>query len=504
MNPSFFARIARRPAPLWVILGLGVLAFVVRIVFYVKGNALTGIRAYDDAVMMTGALRLIHGQMPYVDFTYLHPAGSLLLFTPQALLADLTNDSVALAVARVFGIATGAACVSLIAWLLRSRGILAILVGCGLYAMWPISLLTDRTIFLEPPLNLFLLIALVCLASRRKAAMWVAGIALGIALSIKYWAVFDVVIVGVAIACVLGIRALWRYLAAGVATTLVLFAPFFFHGPAAMWEQTVTTQMIRPSVRSSVTSRAESLSPLLNIEDIDRLVPSQVWGVIVLALLAAGLVPLVRALRRRQPFTTPASDDATWWGLIALVHAAALAFSVVYYPTYASWLIGPLALSTGAAAGRLRAPAAKKATAITLALFVAVSACGEWLRFDSSPVNTSTTAWAAQFRCVWASPEDVLQANATSRNIDNGCAGDVDPFGIGLILGHPKPVPGVPNTPDAWNARMWAQVETSDGVILPRDQKWWWFTPAQRTAFLAQFHLDETANRHGLWSRIEP
>ena len=66
------------------------------------------------------------------------------------------------------------------------------LVTCGLLAIYPDDIATAHTLILEPWLNLFCLLG-VCIAFRRgrlassRRLLW-AGVAIGFAGTVKYWA----------------------------------------------------------------------------------------------------------------------------------------------------------------------------------------------------------------------------------------------------------------------------------------------------------------------------
>src|SRR5215467_3093238 len=180
-------------APGKVILLATALAVVIRLFTLTRPGYLTGITEYDDGVYLGGALRMTEGAMPYKDFAFVQPPGILLLMTPVALIAKLTTTVKALALARVLTALASAACVPLAGNLVRYRGTVVTLVTCGVLAIYPDDITAAHTLMLEPWMNLFCLIAINAAFRRGHLAspgrlVW-AGLALGFAGAIKFWAI---------------------------------------------------------------------------------------------------------------------------------------------------------------------------------------------------------------------------------------------------------------------------------------------------------------------------
>lgn len=165
---------------------LTLVSLAVRIVPLVSSGSLVRAQEYDGGAMFAATLNLLAGHSPYVDFVFLHPPGALLLFAPAGLLAPLIGEQESLAVVRVGVVLAGAVNTLLIGLLLRRFGFGAVLVGAGMYAVWPVAASTERLVLLEPVLNLCLLAALTVLSDRtRQHAPWIAGVILAIALSVN-------------------------------------------------------------------------------------------------------------------------------------------------------------------------------------------------------------------------------------------------------------------------------------------------------------------------------
>ena len=240
---------------LLVIAIMGAVALLIRILPFLAPGTILAAGGYDDAVMFNGTLALLAGRLPYADFIYLHPPGSLLTILPFASLAPALSDPGAFAAARIAWILIGTANTLLIGWLLRRYAVWAVVVGMGLYAAWPAVVATEQTVMLEPVLNFFLLTALACIQARRTALLWVAGAGMGFALTVKYWAIIDIAILLLMVAAIAGVAGLVRFAAAGVVTVAAVMLPFFIAAPAAMWEQTVVTQLFRNDRRPPFAER---------------------------------------------------------------------------------------------------------------------------------------------------------------------------------------------------------------------------------------------------------
>ena len=122
------------------------------------GN-LMGVLEYDDGVHYTAGLALLHGHFPYRDFVLLHPPGIALLMAPIAGLGELIGHPAAMALARLGIIAVGLTNAALLARLLRPASRLAGLVAAAVYAAAPGAIYAERTVLLEPLLNLACILA---------------------------------------------------------------------------------------------------------------------------------------------------------------------------------------------------------------------------------------------------------------------------------------------------------------------------------------------------------
>ena len=115
-----------------------------------RSGHLLGVTEYDDGADFGSALRLVNGAIPYRDFVTVQPPGITLLMLPAALLSKLTGTAGAMAAARILTAAAGGAGVLLGGLLVRHRGLLAVIVTCGILAVYPGSVQSAHTVLLEP------------------------------------------------------------------------------------------------------------------------------------------------------------------------------------------------------------------------------------------------------------------------------------------------------------------------------------------------------------------
>jgi alpha-1,2-mannosyltransferase len=249
------------------------LALAIRLYTLTRPGYLTGVTEYDDGVYLGGSIRLLQGSLPYQDWAYVQPPGILLLMTPVALLAKVTTTAYAMAAARLLTVLASTACVPLAGSLLRYRGTLVTLVTCGVLAVYPDDITTAHTLILEPWMNLFLL-AGACLAFRRgrlaspRRLLW-AGVAVGFAGAVKYWAALPALVL--LVVCLvtgrgarLGIRHAARYVPGVLAGFLIPVLPFALTAPSVFLRSTLADQAARAGTPVPVSLRLAHLSGLID------------------------------------------------------------------------------------------------------------------------------------------------------------------------------------------------------------------------------------------------
>jgi hypothetical protein len=487
----------------WVAIGVAAaVAAVVRLAPSIASGALVNAIEYDGGVVFAAALSFLAGQAPYGDFIYLYPPGSIILFSPAALLAGAIGEPNALAVVRAGIAVVGVANVILIGALLRRRGVAHVVVGAGLYAVWPVVTFTERLVMLEPLMNLLLLGSLLLVSSRQRPTLiWLAGGLLGVALTIKYWAIVDIVLVGLVVVARGGGRAFWRYVAGVALAAGAIALPFFALDPSGMWQQTVTTQLTRPG-STGVAERVNMLSAFWTTPSLDNVIPWQLWAVGAASLLMIAVLPLVGALRQKA---RPRDwTDPTWWGIIVWAHAGVMVASGVFYNHYAAWVIAPLCLTTGAAVSAFRGRRTQRIFAATAAALLIVVAIPQLRPVEVVPDRHALQAWARDAECLWGDAATLVAADAVRRDLDAGCDVAVDVFGTGLVLfardtgRGEKVIRSV-----ALGSELREQLERSDRALLPPDPSAWPFDQATSDWFQREFRSFGITDGLELWVRNE-
>jgi alpha-1,2-mannosyltransferase len=480
---------------------LGGVALLVRLMPGVISGNITNRFEYDGGVMLGATLRMLWGSSPYADFDFVHPPGSLLLYAPIAALAQVLGEPGVFGILVAVTALAGVGNVVVIGILLSRHGMVAVIVGAGIYAVWPVAVFTERQVMLEPILNLCALCALLALRGDRESGAarlggaWVAGALIGIALTVKYWAVVDVVLIAALTLARLGMRGLWRYLAAGTLIAGATSLPFFLRAPSAMWEQTVLAQLTRPATGTSLAERINMLSPLGSAPALDRFVPWWMWAALICGSLLLAAIPVVTAVRdRRSPRMW---TDPVWWGALALMHSAVIALSSSFYDHYAAWALAPIALTTGYAASRLSGR--RIVTGISIGAITGLMATQ--MAVPAGAQLSPMREWARGQRCIWADSTTLIAADAFRRNIAEGCPMTVDVFGTRLTLLRAAGNDAA-SADAALGARLLADLDRADAAIVSKDA--WWVSGKTADALSSGFSRVAVLENNVLWQRATP
>ncbi len=443
----------RRALPLTpvgaVILGATVLALGLRIYQLSRPGELLGVAWYDDGVLFGSALRLVHGVLPYRDFIFAQPTGITLLMVPAALLAKVTGTAWGMAVARILTLLASTACVVLGGLLVRHRGLLAVVMTCGLLAVYPASVTTTYTIFLEPWLALFCLAGALAvfdgdrLADGGKRLIW-GGVIFGFAGAIESWAIVPVLVV-----VLLGLPRPRKaaMLAGGVAAGfLVPVLPFAALAPRRFYDSVFIAQLVRyGQVRVPVWTRLEDMAGLGDLHNVSHatiaLAALVLAGFVAVTLVAAFLVT------RRAP------PPLEWFGLLttALVVVAFL-WPPGFFFHFPAFLAPFLALALALPVSRLLTASGPSATrlgigdgtrwiavglvGLVIAVFAVIQARSE----TGLAPRVGPAAIAAVRRavppgaCVLTDQSSfTIAANRFTSNVP-GCSQMIDPLGTDYAL----------------------------------------------------------------------
>ena len=352
-----------------------VLALAIRLFTLTRPGFLTGVTEYDDGVYIGGSIRITEGQLPYVNFSTVQPPGIYELMLPVALLAKAITTVKALAVARVLTALASTACIPLVGNLVRYRGAVVTAVACGVLAVYPPDITTAHTLLLEPWMNLFCLIA-INLAFRRghldrPAMLGWAGVVLGCAGVIKFWAAAPALVL--LVLCLLTKtdrgRRVRNYVLGLVVGFVVPAAPFLITAPVTFIRSTIFDQAAREGSPVAFGVKMANLTGLIDFySDTGKLMinagansmfaageqagigdaHSIGWlpilaAIVLIALLVVGYV---RQGRRLTPLELLSLATA----VIATVMVTA--YSAFFYH-YADFPAPWIALSLGGAAGAL-------------------------------------------------------------------------------------------------------------------------------------------------------
>jgi tetratricopeptide (TPR) repeat protein len=244
-----------RRAVVWCV-GLVSAALLVR--EFSRPHALVGIRQpapYDDGVYFGAALRLVSGNLPYRDFTFVHPPGLPIILSPIAALGPIVGEQVAMVIARLLTAVAALGVVVLGTWIVRYRGRVAMMTTGFALACFPLTLDHANSIVLETYYVMFCLLGTLALfgstgaftSSHRRT--FVGGLAFGFACAIKVWALMPIV----AVLAVYGVSCLrhkqWRqarWLIGGImAGAAVPVVPFFALAPRTFVHDVVFIQLTR-------------------------------------------------------------------------------------------------------------------------------------------------------------------------------------------------------------------------------------------------------------------
>ncbi|HXR22189.1 MAG TPA: hypothetical protein VN786_06525, partial [Acidimicrobiales bacterium] len=187
---------------------------------------------YDDGVWFGTSVRLAHGIFPYRNFVDDQPPGVPVAMLPFALWSRSVGTATAFAAARVVVPLVETVGVVALGRMLRHRGALTVAVACGAMAVYPVCLIDQRTVMLEPFCATLCVLGLAAVfegdrLSGRTGALAVGGAFFGLACSCKAFAVLPFVVVAAALLASPARRRLVPFLAGTAGALAVVCGPFF-------------------------------------------------------------------------------------------------------------------------------------------------------------------------------------------------------------------------------------------------------------------------------------
>ncbi|HTT54907.1 MAG TPA: glycosyltransferase family 87 protein [Streptosporangiaceae bacterium] len=329
------------------------LALGLRLLLLSRPGYLLGVTEYDDGPYFGSAVMLVHGLLPYKEFILVQPPGITLLMVPSALLSKITGTATAMASGRVLTTLASTAGVALTGLLVRHRGLVVVIVTCGIIAVYPDSVYTARTILVEPWLVLFCLLGALALfdgdrlTSSRKRLFW-GGAAFGFAGCVEVWAIFPVIVLG----CMLlpRLRRLAVFAGGLAAGFLVPTLPFAALAPKRFYDSLYVAQ-VAPRAGSARVPLGVRLSNMMGVINLHLGAhPRVLIEVLTVVLIVAVALVIAAAwlLSRRPP---PQLD---WFALVTTsVVVVMFLWPDQFHYHFAAFLAPFFALSIALPVGRL-------------------------------------------------------------------------------------------------------------------------------------------------------
>ena len=424
--------------------GLGVAAFLIRLVPMLLSGGLDGIVDYDDGVYMGSALSLVHGRVVYRDFPMLNPPGIVYALTPFAALSYITSDGNAFAAARVGMMLLGGLNTILVGLVGARAGRTTALAAAALYAVWIVPAWIERSTWLIAPQNTLLLIALLVLTLPRSSmgdqpsTGWrtaaVVGALLGLCGTIQIWGIVPAAVVLVLLLLRAArqpggwLRPVFAYAAAGIAAVVLVFLPFVLAAGPGMIRTVIFNQLGRHDDRVPVLKRLvamEGLPDFVLHRPSLHLLPVVVFVVVVIAMAYVAW---------RRPATRP-------WAALFGAQAVLLFVTPSFFPHYGGWLAPAAALCIGSIVGEVVGRLSSRPRAVAVALY-GVGLAGALVialrpgLFGLPPPSKELDAGSLAARIVGApcptadSPSVLILTGALRTILTNGCPLYISPTGV--------------------------------------------------------------------------
>jgi alpha-1,2-mannosyltransferase len=454
----------RRRISVLPILVVFAVAVAIRLASVLRGGGLFNDGNYDDAVHYAAAAGLVHGEMPYEDFLFLHPPGIVVALAPFAAFGTWTSDALGLATARLAWMLLGGLNAALVVLILRRISLTAAISGGLFYAAYFPAIYSEHLTLLEALGTTGILLALLVgrlpeVDSRIPTGrLLTAGLVAGAATSVKAWGVVPVlVIVGWLL-----VRAGWRrslvFLGAGVAGCSLICLPFFVNAPRGMWQMVVLDQLGRPA-----NTTLELRRKLYDIVGL-RWEPMQ-SGWLLLTLLLVGVVLMGAAWAAGRGLFV----------LLLVAELTVLALTPIWWVHYASLLAGPAALTVGAGISQVRQWAQRAGPRLNhavVSLFViagvAVYAVPLFQTTLQAPFPGSTLRGtvAPVAGCVTSDqPIALIETDVLTRNLERGCRHVVDLRGYAHHRSSPTWAPDGRTRSKGWQAHTLSYLRSGDLFI---------------------------------------
>lgn len=438
-------------------------ALVFRLGVILRKGGIHGIMGYDCGVYFAGADALLHGRLPYRDFTMVHPPGITLTVAPFAALTNVMTDWHAFVVATLAFCLIGATNAVLVVRVCLRLGIAprgAFVAGL-FYAAWYGSISAEFQVKLEPLGNLLLLCGLLALLrDQRRSTRWsavLAGAIVGLPMAVKIWWVIPVVLIGVWHGMRRhSVRATGAVLLGAAASVAAVCLPFFLADPSGMWQSVISGQLGRPAT-VPIVGRLAALS---TVPDLLTHLTSWQRSLAALAFVA---------------FLCGAAAFA-WWGsrrarflvLITLVQLGVLLAAPSWFAYYSDYLAVGLAVTIGAAAvaprrEHLARTPATAVTALVLVITTLVTIAGTEAAVRY-PGAAALTRAVRNERCVMSNtPTVLIRLDALSRGLAAGCPNWIDVSGRDMGPDSPSNLRARHQT---WREALAKYLQSGDAIVI--------------------------------------
>ena len=372
---------------------------------------------------------MVHGQLPYRDFLFLHPPGILVALAPVAAAGRWLGESSGWEVSRLVWMVSGSLASVVVLAILLPLGKLPATVGGCAYAVFPGAVLVERTTYCEGLANLCLAVALLLVirevAARPRGpdqrhpavtAPLLAGVLLGFATTVKIWGLVPLGVVCVYAVVALGLRRGLAVAVGGAAAITAVCLPFFLAAPAEMWRMVVLDQVGRDQGTAFMLRSAQ-------IATMGRLTEGGIAAFVVIVTLI-GLTACSVLAWRVKPYRVVVPLLATTVGLLLV--------SPIFFPHYLGNVAVPLALLAGVVAAVITAPPGRHGwrAAATIALgvivIIDVLALSRIRSGDSVPAELAEVVRPAPGCLTSDDPNNLLAIGVVGRNISRGCRLVVD------------------------------------------------------------------------------
>jgi len=463
--------------------GVGLLGFLLRLLVPLIGGGLTGRSGNDPGVYYAAADALTHGLLPYHDFATVHPPLVSYLLIPFAVIGRLTTDQTGLATAAFATCILGGVNAALVVRVARRWGcsLLAAATGGLVYACSYASVTAEHASRLEPPGNLFLLLALLALAPaaaaterHRPVHPLLAGLALGAAVSTKIWWGAPALVLVLAVALTDSRRPLharWRsllerqraggLLLGGILSAFVINIVPFVVDPSSMFNLVIEHQLDRAVANGTALDRLAGMSGM----DVMQHPPAKPL-IYTLAIAALVLAILAAALAVRTPLGRLVAPI-----LVTQVVVILAAPSWYYYYTDFTAVTIALTIAAGVHAGaRTRIPSA---TAGALVIGLGIFAMSTTAARAVASIDGLDTLeqQADQFRCIMTNtPVALIGINALDRSFDPPCRNWVDVPGLRLGGDGASGFRLIPDQHMSWRGLFGDYLRSGEAVIIKRNR----------------------------------